>query len=66
MFYREAGQFKTTYAADQRCFRSGRIGMRCWSSWRIAFVGVPLVASDYWLTRDPDSASGVLAGGASA
>ena len=50
MFYREAGQFKTTYAADQALFpiRQDRYAMLLILA--IAFVGVPLFASDYWLT----------------
>ncbi len=50
MFYREAGQFKTTYAADQALFpiRQDRYAMLVILA--IAFVGVPLFASDYWLT----------------
>ena len=50
MFYREAGQFKTTYAADQALFpiRQDRYAMLAILA--IAFVGVPLFASDYWLT----------------
>ena len=49
MFYREAGQFKTSYAADRRCFRSGRT--RSASSLilfvRRSIVLVPLSASDF-------------------
>ena len=50
MFYREAGQFKTTYAADQALFpiRQDRYAMLVILA--IAFVGIPLFASDYWLT----------------
>jgi branched-chain amino acid transport system permease protein len=50
MFYREAGQFKTTYAADQALFpiRQDRYAMLVILA--IAFVVVPLFASDYWLT----------------
>ena len=50
MFYREAGQFKTTYAADQALFpiRQDRYAMLVILA--IAFVGLPLLASDYWLT----------------
>src|SRR6266571_3323143 len=45
MFYREAGQFKTTYAADQQLFpiRQDRIGMAILLA--VAFVGVPLAAA---------------------
>src|SRR5258706_15790546 len=44
MLYREAGQFKTTYAADQQLFpiRQDRIAMAILLA--VAFVGVPLVS----------------------
>jgi branched-chain amino acid transport system permease protein len=50
VLYREAGQFKTTYAADQQVFpiRQDRIGVALLAA--IAFVGVPLVADQYWLS----------------
>jgi branched-chain amino acid transport system permease protein len=50
MFYREAGQFKTTYAADQALLpiRQDRYAMLVILT--IAFVGVPMFAGDYWLT----------------
>jgi len=50
MFYREAGQFKTSYAADQALLpiRQDRIGMMlilvC------AFVLIPLIATDFFLS----------------
>src|SRR5918992_569811 len=49
MLYREAGQFKSTYAEDQRIFpiRQDRIGF--WLLILIAFVIVPLVGNQYWL-----------------
>src|SRR6058998_662509 len=45
MLYREAGQFKTTYAADQQLFpiRQDRIGMAIFLA--VVFVGVPLAAA---------------------
>jgi branched-chain amino acid transport system permease protein len=48
MFYRLAGQFKSTYAADQRIFpiRQDRYGMAVLLV--LAVVVVPLVANDYW------------------
>ncbi len=48
MIYREAGQFKASYAEDMRIFpiRQDRIGMAILLA--LAFVGIPLVASDYW------------------
>ena len=50
MIYRETGQFKTTYATDQQVFpiRQDRIGVALLAA--IAFVGVPLVANQYWLS----------------
>jgi branched-chain amino acid transport system permease protein len=47
MYYREAGQFKTTYAADSRIFtiRQDRTGMLLLGL--VAFVLVPLWASPY-------------------
>src|SRR6266849_4846729 len=50
MLYREAGQFKTTYATDQQVFpiRQDRIGVALLAT--IAFVVVPLVANQYWLS----------------
>jgi branched-chain amino acid transport system permease protein len=49
MFYREAGQFKTTYAADQAIFPIplDRWGMAVVLV--VAFAAVPAVANDYWL-----------------
>ena len=50
MIYREAGQFRTTYAADQRIFPivQDRVGMVLLLA--AAFVAVPLFASEYALT----------------
>ncbi|MFZ1245424.1 MAG: branched-chain amino acid ABC transporter permease [Azonexus sp.] len=50
MLYREAGQFKTTYAADQQIFpiRQDRIGIIALLA--VAFIGVPLFASEYWFS----------------
>ena len=47
MFYREAGQFKTTYAADSQIFpiRQDRIAMLLLLA--AAYVAVPLVATPY-------------------
>jgi branched-chain amino acid transport system permease protein len=48
MFYRETGQFKTSYAADQQLLpiRQDRIGLIV--ILLIAFVVVPLFATQYW------------------
>ena len=48
MFYREAGDFKTTYAADNQTFP---IAFDRWRYWAVLFVAVfviPLVINDYW------------------
>jgi branched-chain amino acid transport system permease protein len=49
MFYREAGQFKTSYQADDAVFpiRQDRIGIAL--ILLIAFVGVPLTASSFFI-----------------
>ncbi len=50
MLYREAGQFKSTYAADQQIFpiRQDRIGVAVLLL--VAFVVLPLFANQYWLS----------------
>jgi branched-chain amino acid transport system permease protein len=50
MLYREAGQFKSTYGQDQQIFplRQDRIGMAILLV--VAFVVVPLVGDQYWLS----------------
>ena len=50
MLYREAGQFKSTYAADQQIFpiRQDRIAVTLLLL--VAFFGVPLFANEYWLS----------------
>lgn len=50
MFYREAGQFKTSYAADQQIFpiRQDRIGVMILIAF--AVLVVPMVANQYWMT----------------
>jgi branched-chain amino acid transport system permease protein len=49
MLYREAGQFKSSYAEDQQIFpiRQDRIAMALLLV--VAFVVVPLVGDQYWL-----------------
>jgi branched-chain amino acid transport system permease protein len=49
MFYREAGQFKTTYASDQAIFpiRQDRIGI--FVILLIAYVAIPLTGNDFLL-----------------
>jgi len=50
MFYREAGQFKATYAADQQLFpiRQDRWGIALILA--AAIFVVPMIATDYWFT----------------
>src|SRR5213080_4779371 len=50
MIYREAGQFKASYAEDQRIFpiRQDRIAIGLVLA--IAFIAVPAVANQYWLS----------------
>ena len=50
MLYREAGQFKSTYAQDQQIFpiRQDRIAFALLLL--LAFVVVPLVGNEYWLS----------------
>jgi branched-chain amino acid transport system permease protein len=49
MFYREAGQFKTTYLADQQIFpiTQDRIGVLLILA--VAFVAVPMLFNEYWI-----------------
>src|SRR5260221_9852729 len=50
MLYREAGQFKSSYATDQQIFPilQDRIGVILFLAF--AFVAVPLVGDQYWLS----------------
>jgi branched-chain amino acid transport system permease protein len=50
MFYREAGQFKSTYGQDQQIFPilQDRIGIV--ALLLVAFVAVPLFGDQYWLS----------------
>lgn len=50
MLYREAGQFKTTYAADQQVFPIRQDRVVVWAIVAVAFLLVPLVANEYWLS----------------
>ncbi len=49
MFYREAGQFRTSYAQDSQILplRQDRIGM---AFMLVAAFAVPFVSNDYWLS----------------
>jgi len=50
MFYREAGQFKATYEADQALFpvRQDQIGILFILA--VAFIAIPIFGSDFFLT----------------
>jgi branched-chain amino acid transport system permease protein len=50
MLYREAGQFKASYAEDQALLPIRQDRYALFALLAVAFVGVPLFASDYWLT----------------
>ena len=47
MLYRENGQFKTNYRADQQVFPILQDKVFVYALLAFAFVGVPLLASDY-------------------
>ncbi|MBN9448257.1 MAG: branched-chain amino acid ABC transporter permease, partial [Bosea sp.] len=50
MFYREAGQFKSTYSADMAVFpiRQDRIGIAVILG--IAFVAIPMLGDDFFIS----------------
>jgi branched-chain amino acid transport system permease protein len=48
MLYRETGQFKTSYAKDQQLFPILQDRVAMVLLFAVAFVLVPLVATDYW------------------
>ena len=54
MLYREAGQFRTSYAQDSQIFplRQDRIGI---AIMLVAAVMLPFVANNYWLSAHPHS-----------
>jgi branched-chain amino acid transport system permease protein len=49
MIYREAGQFKTNYTADQAVFPLVEDRWFLAAALLVAFVAVPLLADEYWL-----------------
>src|SRR5881396_3201741 len=49
VIYREAGQFKTSYASDQAIFPIVQDKWVVAAGVVAAFVAVPLVANEYWL-----------------
>lgn len=50
MFYREAGQFKTSYQADQAIFPIRQDLYAYLALVAVAFIGVPMFAGEYFLT----------------
>ena len=48
MFYREAGDFKTSYAADQQTFPIKLDRYFVWAVLAIAFLVIPFIINDYW------------------
>ncbi len=48
MFYREAGQFKTTYKADQAIFPIAQDRWVVWAFIAVAFLVAPFFVNDYW------------------
>jgi branched-chain amino acid transport system permease protein len=50
MLYREAGQFKSTYAEDQQIFPIRQDRFAVAALLVVAFIVVPLVANQYWLS----------------
>ena len=49
MFYRENGQFKTSYRADQQIFPIRQDRIFIWLLLAVAFIAIPALASDYLL-----------------
>ena len=49
MLYREAGQFRSSYAEDQRIFPIRQDRIAFWIFMAVAFVVVPLIGDQYWL-----------------
>ena len=47
MLYRENGQFKTSYRADQQIFPIAQDRLVMAVFFIVAFVGIPMLASDY-------------------
>jgi len=48
MFYREAGDFKTSYKTDQQTFPIALDRWGYWAILAIAFLVVPFLVNDYW------------------
>jgi len=50
MLYREAGQFKSSYATDQQIFPIRQDRWAVFALLAVAYVVVPLIANEYWLS----------------
>lgn len=50
MFYREAGDFKTSYAADNQTFPIKFDRIRYYVVLAIAFLVIPFIINDYWVS----------------
>ena len=50
MLYREAGQFKSSYAQDQGIFPIRQDRIAFWALMAVAFVAVPIFGNQYWLS----------------
>lgn len=50
MFYREAGQYKTTYKSDQAIFPILQDRMAIWFYLAVAFIVIPYFGSDFFIT----------------
>ena len=48
MFYREAGDFKTSYEADSQTFPIKFDRYRFWAMLAIAYLVIPFIINDYW------------------
>ncbi len=48
MFYREAGDFKTSYAEDNQTFPIKFDRYRYWFVLAVAFLVIPFIINDYW------------------
>src|SRR5918996_1223317 len=49
MLYRDAGQFKSSYAEDQRIFPLRQDRIAFWALMAVAFLVLPALGNQYWL-----------------
>src|SRR5260370_22037590 len=49
MIYREVGQFKTSYRADEAIFPIRQDRLLALAALAVAYVVIPVVGSEYWL-----------------